>query len=124
MAQRHWRIVLAVVMLAGLLMAVRPLTHRFEPETLFPQADKVAHVAFFVMLWLLALRAGFTSAWHLGLGLLGYGACIEIAQALLPTHRSASLTDVAADAAGIALAWWITRRAGSGSGRQPEEHRG
>jgi VanZ family protein len=123
MLQRHWRMLLAVVMVAGLLMAVRPLTHRLEPETLFPQADKVVHVAYFVMLWLLSRRAGFTSAWQVSLGLIGYGACIEIAQALLPTHRSASLTDVAADATGIALAWWITRRAAPASGRQPEENR-
>jgi VanZ family protein len=124
MVQRHWRIVLAVVMVAGLLMAVRPLTHKFEPETLFPQADKILHLAFFAMLWLLAQRAGFSAGWPLALALIGYAASIEVAQALLPTQRSASLLDVASDAAGIAVGWWFGRRADRHSRRQPEEDGG
>lgn len=118
---RRWRTLLLVLMLAGVLFAVRPLTSPYSPETLFRHSDKVSHVLFFGCLWVLARRAGFAASWPLALGLLGYGVMIELAQALSPTQRSASFSDVAADAVGIALAWWLTRR---WSTRQPEEHGG
>lgn len=108
-------------MVLALLFAVRPLTHRFEPETLFLNADKILHILLFAALWLMARAAGFAAAWPLALVLVGYGVLIEVAQALSPTQRSASLADVAADSAGIALAWWYTRRAARDSRRQPEE---
>jgi VanZ family protein len=120
----RWRVALVAVMVLVLLFAVRPLTHRFEPETLFLNADKVLHITLFAGLWMMARAAGFARAWPLALTLLGYGVFIEIAQSLSPTHRSASPADVAADATGIALAWWYTRRAARDSRRQPEEHRG
>ena len=101
------------------LRRVRPLTSPYSPETLFRNSDKIVHVMFFGGLWLLARRAGFAAAWPLALTLLGYGVFIELAQALVPTGRSASLRDVAADCIGIALGWWLTRR---GSARQPEEN--
>ena len=104
-----------------MLFAVRPLTSPYSPEKLFLHSDKLAHVLFFAVLWVMARRAGFAAAWPLALALLGYGVFIEVAQALSPTGRSASLSDVAADCLGIALAWWLTRR---WSARQPEENRG
>jgi VanZ family protein len=112
---------LFVLMVVGVLFAVRPLTSRFAPETLFLHSDKLAHMLYFGCLWLMARRAGFAAAWPLALSLLGYGVFIEVAQALTPTGRSASLSDVAADAVGITLAWWWTRR---GSAGEPEENRG
>lgn len=112
---------LLVVMVVGVLFAVRPLTSRFSPETLFPQSDKVTHFLYFASLWVMARRAGFASGWQLVLALLGYGVLIEIAQALVPTGRSASLTDVAADAFAIAVAWWSTRH---WSPAQPEKNSG
>ncbi len=118
---RRWRTLLLVLMVAGVLFAVRPLTSRYAPETLFLNADKLFHVLYFGFLWLMARRAGFASAWPLALSLLGYGVFIEVAQALSRTGRSASLSDVAADSVGIALAWWLTRR---GSVRQPEKNSG
>ena len=118
---RRWRTLLLVLMVVGVLLAVCPLTSRFAPETLFLHSDKLSHVLFFGFLWVMARRAGFTPAWPLALSLLGYGVFIEVAQALSRTGRSASLTDVAADCVGIALAWWWTRR---GSVRQPEKNRG
>ena len=118
---RRWRTVLLVLMVVGVLFAVRPLTSRFAPETLFPQSDKVLHVLFFAGLWVMARRAGFASAWPLALTLLGYGVFIEVAQALSGTGRSASLSDVAADTVGITLAWWLTRR---GSAGEPEKNSG
>ena len=79
---------LLVVMVVGVLFAVRPLTSGFSPETLFPQSDKVTHFLYFAVLWLIARRAGFTSGWQLVLALLGYGALIEIAQALVQIGRA------------------------------------
>jgi len=117
---RRWRTLLLVLMVVGVLFAVRPLTSRHSPETLFLHSDKLVHVLYFAFLWVMARRAGFAAAWPLALTLLGYGVFIEVAQALSPTHRSASLTDVAADATGIALAWCF---AAVRSSRQPEENR-
>jgi VanZ family protein len=116
---RRWRTLLFVLMAAGMLMAVRPLSGR-SPETLFPHADKIVHVLFFAGMWWLARRGGFAAGWPLALALLGYGVSIEVAQALTPTNRSASLSDVAADAVGIALAWGFTR---GRSGGEPAENR-
>jgi VanZ family protein len=119
---RRWRTLLWMLMVAGVLFAVRPLTSRFAPETLFLHSDKLSHVLFFGFLWLLARRAGFAAAWPLALTLLGYGVFIEVAQALSPTGRAASLSDVAADSVGIALAWWFTTR--RRSAREPEKNSG
>jgi VanZ family protein len=118
---RRWRTLLLVLMVTGVLFAVRPLTSRYAPETLFQHSDKVVHLLFFVGLWLMARRAGFAPAWPLAVTLLGYGVVIEVAQALSRTGRAASLTDVAADSVGIALAWWLTRRNSAG---QPEKNSG
>ena len=118
---RRWRLLLWLLMFAGVLYAVRPLTSPYSPETLFLHSDKLAHVLFFGGLWVMARRAGFVAVWPLALTLLGYGVFIEIAQALSPTGRSASLRDVAADCIGIALGWWLTRR---WSARQPEKNSG
>lgn len=121
LTQRHWRLLLWVVMLVGVLFAVRPLTSQYSPETLFAQSDKVTHFLYFGLLWALARRAGFVSAWPLALAFLGYGVFIEVAQALVPTGRSASLADVVADAYAIAVAWWLMRR---WSSAQPEKNSG
>jgi VanZ family protein len=124
MTQRRWRWLLAAVMLAGLLFALRPLNSRLDPETLFPFSDKVSHLLYFGSLWWLARRGDIPARWPLAAGLVMYGASIEIAQALTPTHREASLADVVADSAGIALGWWFLRdRVGLRSAGQPEEHR-
>jgi VanZ family protein len=123
MTARHWRAVLVVLMVTGVLFAVRPLTSRLAPETLFLHSDKIAHVLYFALLWVLARRAGWRAAWPLAAGLLGYGVFIELAQSLAPTHRSASLADIAADATGVALAWVFEWRVGRSAG-QPEEDRG
>jgi VanZ family protein len=118
---RRWRTLLLVTMAVAVLFAVRPLTSRFAPETLFLHSDKLLHMLFFGGLWVMARRAGFAAAWPLALTLLGYGVFIEVAQALSRTGRSASLSDVAADSVGIALAWWLTRRSSAG---QPEKNSG
>lgn len=120
MTQRRWRALLFVLMVVTVLLAVRPLTSRHAPETMFLHSDKLLHTLYFFGLWLMARRAGFAAAWPLAVMLLGYGVFIEMAQALVPTQRSASLVDVAADASGIALAWWFSHS----SAGQPEKDRG
>ncbi len=119
---RRWRTLMLLLMVAGVLFALRPLTSQYAPEKMFLHADKLFHVGFFGFLWLMAHRAGFAAAWPLALTLLGYGVLIEVAQALSPTGRSASLSDVVADSVGIALAWWFTAR--RDSARQPEKNSG
>ena len=84
---RRWRLLLWLLMFAGVLYAVRPLTSPYSPETLFLHSDKLAHVLFFGGLWMMARRGGFAAAWPLVLTLLGYGVVIEVAQALSPTGR-------------------------------------
>jgi VanZ family protein len=122
MTPARWRAVLFVLMLAGVLFAIRPLTSRLNPETLFLHSDKIAHVLYFALLWLLARRAGFASGWLLALVLLAYGVSIEVAQHLAPTKRSASLIDIAADSLGIAVGWWLAQRFPALAG-QPQKHR-
>jgi VanZ family protein len=122
MPVRGWRLVLALVMMASLAFALRPLRLLEGPENWFWHADKVHHLWFFALLWLLAVRARLaTPAWRLGLGLLAFGLAIELAQALAPTGRSASLMDLLSDAAGIACGCAI---AAFRSARAPAEHRG
>ncbi len=119
MTPQRWRALLFAVMVVGVLFAIRPLKSNLNPEKLFLHSDLIAHALYFIVLWLLSRRAGFAAGWPLVLGLLGYGISIEVAQHLAPTGRSASLSDVAADAVGIALAWRFTR----GSIGEPKKHR-
>jgi VanZ family protein len=121
MTTARWRACLFIVMVAGVLFAVRPLTSRLNPETLFLHSDKIAHVLYFALLWLLARRGGFASRWPLALALLGYGVSIEVAQQLAPTRRAASLTDIAADTLGVALGWWLSQRFPALAG-EPQKH--
>ena len=75
---RRWRLLLWLLMFAGVLYAVRPLTSPYSPETLFLHSDKLAHVLFFGGLWMMARRGGFAAAWPLVLTLLGYGVVISV----------------------------------------------
>ncbi len=117
MSAQRW--LLVALLAIGIAWAVRPLLPGQGPENWFPQADKLHHVWFFALLWLLGARAGLGPRRALGLLLLGYGVGMEAAQSLTAT-RSASAVDVLADTAGIALGWML----GARSGRQPQEHRG
>lgn len=107
-ASRRWRVALLVLMVIGLVGAVRPLAIDEGPENWFAQADKLLHFWFFAVLWWLALRAGFAASWTLALGLMGYGLGLELAQALTAT-RAASGLDLLADSLGIAAGWYFTR---------------
>lgn len=119
-----WRWLLALTLLAGLALSLRPLDAGKGPENWFPHADKLGHLGYFALLWRLAVCAGLPRGWRLGLGLLLFGAGIELAQGLFSASRSASLADILADAAGLLLGWALTRRIARSpsSSRQPQEH--
>lgn len=102
-------------------MALRPLLPGAGPENWFPGADKLCHMTFFALLWNLGVRARLAPAWLLALGLLLFGVGIEVAQSVFTTTRSASFTDVLADAAGLLLGAALLRAI---SVRQPEKYSG
>lgn len=81
---------------------------------LLPHIDKLAHAGAFAVLALVGARAGLR-LWLLALLLLTYGVGIEVAQGLFTTTREASLADLLADAAGIALGLWLAQRWPAGS---------
>lgn len=78
--------------------------------------DKLDHLSAFAALALLA-RAGWPGAsrWGAAAGLFAYGAGIELLQSSALVNRTASLSDLAANAVGIALglaaALWLRRAA-------------
>jgi VanZ family protein len=113
-----WRLAFGLALCATLWLALEPSS---GAGPWFWQADKLQHAAAFAVLAWLGARARVGGRWALVLGLLAFGAGIEIAQSFTAT-RTASALDLAADAAGIALALvWERRR---GSGRLPEEDGG
>ncbi len=82
------------------------------------EGDKTDHLAAFVTLALLA-RLGWSRrrARWIGLGLVGFGALIELSQALPMVGRDASWRDLAADTLAVAigltigtLLLWLIRR--------------
>lgn len=108
-------------MVVGLAWALRPLAPHEGPENWFPNADKLHHMWVFALLWWMGVRARLGPSWPLALGLMAYAVVMEVAQGLLTTTRSASLVDVACDAAGVLLGFLILRR--SALRALPEEHR-
>ena len=65
-----------------------------------PNSDKLVHALLFAALALAARYAGL--GWRsAAAALLAYAAASEVLQAILPIHRGGSLSDFAADAAGV-----------------------
>ena len=94
-----WRIVLAVALFIGWVMAMAPST---GAPARFAYEDKVQHALAFLAYTLVASRCRLGPMWLWALGLLGFGVAIEIGQSFTP-DRQASLADALADALGIAL---------------------
>lgn len=105
-------------MLAGLASALRPLTVGQGPENWFQGADKLHHLWFFTLLWILADRARLGSAWRLAFGLLLFGVGVELAQGAFTATRGTSFADLLADAAGLGIGALLTR---AFSDRKPQE---
>ncbi|MBL8306050.1 MAG: VanZ family protein [Rubrivivax sp.] len=94
----RWRALLALLAITATCFAFRP-GPGVAPG--FTGADKIEHLlAFGAMACTGAL--GFSTLWPVAASLLGYGVFIEVVQLWIP-GREASVADVLADAAGIAL---------------------
>jgi VanZ family protein len=99
----------AVLVLALVTIFVLSLMPVPEGLQVFSWQDKVEHAGAFAMLGLMAAFACLRPARLWVLGLLVYGALIELAQSTVP-YRSADPADWAADAIGVAIAVLVTRR--------------
>lgn len=88
-------------LIAGLAVALRPS----GGGVLFLLGDKVAHAAAFAgfAVWFGGLVEP-RRMWQVALGLLAYGAAVEVFQSLTP-YREADSRDLAADIGGILLGW-------------------
>lgn len=108
---RFWRAAFLACALAVLVLATLPLQQMPLPDTGW---DKTNHLAAFLVLGLLGQRAWPGAPVACCLGLLGYGAAIELLQSALP-YRAAEWADLVADAAGLMLALAL-----STLGRRPQ----
>lgn len=99
-----WPLAFVTCLVAVLVLALLPA----PPPMLSTGWDKSNHLLAFGTLTWLALRAFPQHLKSVLLGLLAYGALIEILQSFTPT-RSAEWLDLCADAVGIALGWGLIR---------------
>jgi len=72
--------------------------------------DKVVHFALFAVVTWLAMRAGLSPRWAVGL-MLTQAALSETVQQLWLSQRGGDILDLLADVAGIAAGWWLAHRA-------------
>lgn len=103
--QTHkWTLAFGACALAVLTLSLMPA----PPPALGTGWDKSNHLLAFATLTWLALHAFPQRLRSLLLGLLAYGALIEILQSFTPT-RSAEWLDLLADCVGILLGWGAAR---------------
>jgi VanZ family protein len=100
---KTWRVALYACAFAVLVLATMPVQESM-PSTGW---DKTDHLAAFIVLGLLGQRAYPATRAACQLGLLGFGAGIEVLQSALP-HREGAWLDLLADAAGLALALGVS----------------
>jgi hypothetical protein len=99
----------AVAVLVSLAVLFAPAS---DVPSAPPGVDKVVHGLLFLALALTGRWAG-VRAVVLGPLLVAYGAVNEVVQAVTPLERSGSVTDLLADAVGVALglaAWAFGQR--------------
>jgi VanZ family protein len=74
--------------------------------------DKAEHAGAWMVLTLLGLLLSTRRRWAIPLFAVALGALIEVLQAALPLGRDGEWADLAADAVGVATAWFLWRVAG------------
>lgn len=74
-----------------------------------PEGDKWLHLLAYFLLgaWAMAIFAPAWARWRALLGLAALGLLLEFAQALLTANRFGEGLDLAANVAGLVLAWWL-----------------
>ena len=95
-----------LAMVAAAVLALLPIEHLQMP--VFDWWDKAQHALAFVVLTGWALLLWPRAAMHVGLGMLAYGAGLELAQWAVG-WRFAEWADLAADAVGVFVAWGLVR---------------
>jgi VanZ family protein len=102
----HFRLLFGLCALAVLVLSLTP------PSVPTPSTgwDKANHLLAFSVLAALGLRAWPGTVWRVAIGLIGYGALIEVLQ-YFSGYREASWLDLFADTAGIALGVILSYRA-------------
>lgn len=97
------RLAFALCLLGVLVLALIPVPH-YIPSTPW---DKANHALAFAVLALLGCWSFPGRTAGVLLGLLAYGAFIELLQALVP-YRMAEYLDLLADGAGLLVGWQLT----------------
>lgn len=132
---RRWRIASAALLTLVLAVTIMPVVwlwpDRARMVLWIEHLDKVAHAGTFAILALwFAGQYRRRSYWRIAVGLLAFGALIEICQRFVG-YRAAEWPDLGADAIGIIVgltiatagaggwcqlieAWYIRRRSGAG----------
>ena len=111
--RRLWIVANAVLVILIIVASLTP-----SPVVLTESlSDKYAHfIAYFALSLSGSAIAAPAGLWKVMLRCLLLGATLEIAQSLLTEHRTADLADLAANAAGIAVAWLIAGQGRAGWG--------
>ena len=90
------RWLLAIFLLAGLLMSLRPLAPDGSPENWFRHSDKLVHLSFFALAWWLGVKAGLRPGWRLGFGVMRRDLAQHVARLMTNSNScTASFTQLA-----------------------------
>ena len=111
--RRLWIVAIVVLVIAIIYSSLTPRPV-VSSESF---SDKMAHfLAYFTLALLGSGIASPARLWRTMLRCFLLGATLEAAQALLTEHRVADVADLAANAAGIAMAWLIAGQGRAGWG--------
>jgi VanZ family protein len=101
-----WAAAMAFTMVAVLALALTPPNDKLG---WFPHSDKFEHALAFAVLTVMGRFAWPRALAPVAVAMVVYGVAIEVLQGSF-TARTASVADVLADVAGIAIGLWVTRR--------------
>jgi VanZ family protein len=119
--RRYWIAVNILLVVAVFVLTVLPAILAPHRISQLPGIDKWLHALTFAALaiWFTGQYAR-RSYWIVAVGLIAYGALIEIGQSLIP-YRTAEWGDLAADVAGIAAGIAIALVATGGWSQKAEQ---